>query len=431
MPTHKKLFETAWPYTLSISAGFLGQLVTDAQVAQLGTSALAAMGVAISASFLPAATTLGLTTVVQRRIANSIDRETLNRALSTSIVMAIFLALPFTIIFAFLSTRIAGLYTEGTALKLAAQYLGVYSPCFILISVNQAISGYWLGTFQTKSRLFLTLLSTATVAGANLVLIPRFGIMGGALGANAGLAVGVALNFYLLLTKQNYLWVRPKIFEILEDFKTIFGVSLHQLSLGFMLSCTTILVGKIGVEALALASVIGTLSLPSLYLGIGYGTSTGSYLIEATRDNDRNAGFNVGAKALAQVAFAAAVISVLIVTNSVNIRHFFFKDPHLFLISKLPLQMLAILVFIDGFCCTLQRFLFTNLEGIRISFLAMSLIQWGVFLPLVWIGSKYFGIQYSTFLILHLIQRTLIVFLLFCLWIRSLPTPNSFSRKLR
>ncbi|MBX3020135.1 MAG: MATE family efflux transporter [Bdellovibrionales bacterium] len=402
-----------------MATGFIVQAVDSTMVAPMGSAALAALGVAGAASFIPNSFTMGLITSVQKRVAASENIEDRSRALTANMILGMILALPFSALFFIFAKQIAGFYTRGEAVELAADFIRFFCPSFIFSSMSQAVNGYWIGALKSKTRLSITVAVTVMNVLGNLVLAPRYGLPGVAVSSAIAITGGFGLNIYLTMRFEGFRFRVFRISEVLEDLKVVFGVSLHQMSLALTLNAAVALVGLIGVEALAVANVVGTLSLPALYLGIGYGVATGSFLIKALAKNDRQVARHIAMLAFKQVAAISVALAFAILIFSAPIRHWFFKDPVTFDLARTPFVLLALLVVIDGVGCAIQRFHFVS-DGLRQSFTIMTAVQWGLFIPLAFAAVKFGGISYPGYLTLHVGQRLLIGLLLYWAWRRRL-----------
>lgn len=416
MISHRKIFELAWPYTLSMATAFIIQTVDSAMVAPMGSTALAALAIAASSAFLPNALTMGLLTAVQKRVAIADSPDASNRALSSGLMLGFLLALPFSILYFIFSQKIAMFFTQGPTADLAADYLKIFAPSFVFSAMNQSLNGYWIGALQSKTRLLITVCITAVNVTGNLLLIPHIGFTGVAVSSASAILFGFLMNLVLTRRLQKYRWAWPRRAEMADDLGTIFGVSLNQVSLAFSLNAAVYIVGMIGVDALAVANVVGTLSLPALYLGIGYGTATGSYLSRLFANQDLSEARKVGKMALLQVTGVSAVFAAALLLFSTPIRHAFFKTESSFALSQVPLLLLALLYIVDGLCCSLQRYHFVT-NGVRFSLMTMSVVQWLLFIPAAWAGVHYLGIAYSIYFAGHLLQRLLVTAVLYGAWI--------------
>ncbi len=406
-----------------MATGFIVQAVDSTMVAPMGTSPLAALGVAAVSCFIPVSITMGLITVVQKRVASTESTEVRNRALSGNILLGAMLAIPLAMIYFLFAKKIASIYCSGETAQLATSYIKVFCPSFVFSSMNQALNGYWIGLFKSKTRLSITLAITAVNVLGNLLLSPIFGLRGVAMASAIAIAFGFALNLYLTRRLEGYRWLKPRLNEMHEDLGIVFGVTLHQVSLALTLNAAEAIVGLIGVDALAIANVVGTLSLPALYLGIGYGVATGSFLIKTLNENDYLEARRVGAMALTQVALISLALGALVLIFSSPIRHWFFKEQEVFAMAEMPLRMLALLFLIDGVGCVLQRFHFVS-DGIKKSFMVMTVVQWGLFIPGAYAAVKWGGIGYPEYLALHLAQRALIGIVLYLVWVVRAPLPK-------
>lgn len=415
MITHRKIFDVAWPYTLSMSTSFIIQAVDSTMVAPLGATSLAALAITGTSAFLPNAVAMGLITSVQKRVAMATDARTTYKALSAGLLLGALISIPFTILYMTFSNEIAGLFAQGHTAELAASFLRIMAPSFLFMSMNQALNGFWIGALKSRTRLAVTLCVMVVNVLGNLILIPHLGFSGVALASATAIFCSFVLNLVLTRKLMGYQWVLPRTEEMISDLKTIAGVSLNQVSLAFSLNAAVFVIGKIGINALAIANVIGTLSLPALYLGIGYGTATGSYLARFLSQKDRTGARHVGRIGLTQVFLVSGFFSLILLFFGSPIRHWFFVDKDLYELSRVPFLLLALLYVVDGLCCTLQRYHFLT-DGIAFSIVTMSIVQWLFFIPVAWAGVQFFGMNYSTYFQLHIFQRILVTAILYVAW---------------
>jgi Na+-driven multidrug efflux pump len=419
MISHRQIFDLAWPYTLSMATTFIIQAVDSTMVAPLGSSALAALAVAASAAFIPNAVTMGLITSVQKRCALTKDPNAIREVLAGGFLISLLIALPFTAIYFTFADSIARFYTSSETARLASQYLKILSFSFVFASFNQTLNGYWIGSLKSKTRLVITLAAMTLAVCGNLLLTPKFGLPGVAFAAVAAIVGSFLLNLYLTCRTVGLRWKLPPLRTVGEDTKTVIGICAHQVLLALTLNAAIVVVGLIGIDALAVANVISVLALPALYLGIGYGTATGTFLAQSIQTRDLAATKEICRRALMQIFFVSLGLGVLILIFATPLRHWYFKDPATFELSKTPIYMLAALYIIDGFCTALQRFHFIS-DSTHTSMLIMGAVQWGVFLPIAWIGTKFLAMGYVTYLSFHLMQRGVIAIALYATWIRRI-----------
>jgi len=424
MITHRKIFSTAWPYTLSMATSFIMQAVDSTMVAPFGTNALAALGVAAVACFIPISLIMGLITTVQKRVASTEDQIERNRALSGNMILGLVLVSPFVLLYFLLSQEITSLYTNQETAELAASYIQWFCPSFIFSALNLSLNGYLVGALKSKSRLMIILAMTGVNVTGNLLLSPVMGLPGVALASTLSIAFGFLLNMALVTRLEGYSWASPRKHDLIKDLHVIFGVSLHQISLALTLNAAVALVGQIGVEALAIANVVGMLSLPALYLGIGYGVATGSYIIQTLKKRENEEARKAGRMALIQVGGVSLGLGLLLYVFSDLTRRWFFRDSSTFELAQTPFLLLSVLFVIDGLGCTLQRFHFVS-DGLRKSFLIMTFVQWGLFLPIAFMAIHFWKISYPVYFALHLGHRLLIGLLLFVAWRERLALPSS------
>lgn len=413
MISHRALFSLAWPYTISMASGFIIQAVDSSMVAPLGNDALAAMTVAMTAVFFPGALTMGLITSVQKRAAGI--KSEANRALSNGLVIALGLSLPCAVVYFVFADTIAGLYASRSVALLASEYLKLFALALVPLAINHAFNGYWIGILKSRSRLAITFAMTIVNCLVNVAAIPVLGVRGVAAGAVVAFAFGAVLNWAMARYREGFSFVKPDARVIGEDLNVIFGVSMNQLSLGLTLNAATFLVSLIGARALAVANVVGVLATPALYLGIGFGTATGTYLVKYLNARDPRSADKIAGRALAQVTGLSVVLGLVFVLAAGPLRHLYFKDPATFEMSARPFLLLSGLYLIDGLCCALQRFHFVT-GGLRTSFLTMLLVQWLIFFPLAYFGITRSGWSYDTYLTLHLGARLVTTLTLYVRW---------------
>lgn len=399
-----------------MATGFIIQAVDSTMVAPMGTMALAALGVAATAAFIPNAFTLGLISSVQKQVAVAGSKHEMNRAVTSGLLLACLFALPMSLFYYFFSVQIVSVFTHGEVVELASTFLRIFAPSFVFAAMNQALNGYWIGQLKSKTRLSITIATTIINVIGNLILSPYFGLAGVAVSSLLAIVSGTFINLYLTARLEGFRSDWPSRHEVIRDAQVVLGVSIHQVSLALVLNSAIFVVGLIGVEALAIANVIGTLSLPILYLGIGYGTATGSFLVKELSNQQMGQARNTARQALFQVFLISLMFAVALIFFSEEIRHWFFKDEKSFRMAEIPLMLLAALYLVDGVCCALQRFHFVT-GGLQQSFLVMSVVQWCLFVPGAYVGVKFLGMDYSSYLMFHIGQRALIAIILYAIWV--------------
>lgn len=412
------------PFALSMSTNFIVQAIDSVMVAPHGSPALAAVAVAATVLAIPSALTMGGLTMVQKKVAEATSNDTSILALNQGLFFGALVSIPLAFIFYFLAEPIATLFASGQVSKMASTYIRFFAPALVFIAINQAFGGYWVGTSKTGIRLAVTIAAATINIIGNLILVPSMGVGGLALASAMAFFISSLINLILCRKKIGFKLTWSGMRDFREAFKVFCGVASHQLSLILTLNIAVYIVGRIGVEALAIANVVGVLSLPVLYLGIGYGTATGTLIVRALKNQKPEDARKIAALSLKQVLFVSGCFALVLLVGSDLLRRWFFRDPLTFEMAQVPFALLAILYLVDGVSCALQRFHFVT-NGLRNSFLAMTLIQYGVFIPAAFVGVNYFGISYTSYLYLHILHRFLITLILFSMWILKCQNSNT------
>ena len=201
-PTGER-FQQIMTLALPIMAGMLSQSILNVvdtwMVSNLGSDALAAVGMASNTNYLASAAVIGLGAGVQAMVArrrgeNNIAQMAL--PLNTGLAIAVVLSLPLFLIFYFGAEPIMRfLIDDPNVAPIAADYFGIRIIGLFALGMNFSFRGYWNGV--NRSTVYMRTLIIMHIA--NVVL--SYGFIFGAFGfpelGVVGAGLGTTLALYL------------------------------------------------------------------------------------------------------------------------------------------------------------------------------------------------------------------------------------------
>ena len=175
-------------------------LVGSAMVGAVGSTALAAIGIAGYTAFVITALILGLSSAVQSTTAfyygaqcNSSQRNTLNAGLILAMVLCTPLIL---LIYPFSHDLLGCINQNGAVIELAEPYLDWRIIGLLAVGFNLVFRGYWNGVHHSKIYLKIIVLIHLSNIGISYILIygllglPALGVEGAGLGTFLSLCLG-------------------------------------------------------------------------------------------------------------------------------------------------------------------------------------------------------------------------------------------------
>lgn len=418
MATHREIFNNALPSLLAILLNYLIQ-ATDALIAtQLGTQALAAMAFGGGIIFLPLTLSFGLMTTTQKAVSihdTEASKTERDLALSSNLLLAFLIGALFSIVLYFLADTFAGWFATGETKVLTVQYLKIYAPSFIFLCLGQVLMGYRVGGLANKERLFISIFAVTLNVIGSLALVKVLGFAGIILASVIAIVLGFILSFYLFVKKSKFSWQTPTVSNLLADLKLSSSISFQQVSLSFILNISTYIISMIGESEVAISKIVGTLSVPSLYLGITYGSASGTFLIKALHKNDIKTAKLIFLRVLLQISLINGVLGLGFLLFKDQIAPHFFIEPETLKLAMEPLMLIPILFLFEGIITALQRFNFVS-DLINKGFIIGNVIPYFLFLPLTYLAARFGNLTYFDFLILYIIHRLLIIFGFLIMW---------------
>lgn len=201
----KTVCNIAIPVTLQSMLGSSFTIVDQIMIGQLGSVNIAAIGLAGKFSSIFSVLVSAIAAVAGIMIAQYMgkqDEKEVNRSLSVNLAVAVGLAVLFTLICAFASGGVMGIYTEDAETKrVAAGYLSILALTFLPIAGASLLSTMLRCMEKASLPLYASILAAVLNTGLNYIFI--FGKLGvepmGVNGAAIATAISQLANFVIIL----------------------------------------------------------------------------------------------------------------------------------------------------------------------------------------------------------------------------------------
>ncbi|ROH93481.1 MATE family efflux transporter [Stagnimonas aquatica] len=397
-----------WALSLPIIGGMTSQnvlnLVDMAMVGQLGSSALAGVGLASFINFMAMALVTGLSASVQAIAARRIGEGRPEQAaapLNGGLILAVLIGLPISLLLIALAPWLFSVLNPDPAV--AAQgvpYLQMRLLSVVALGMNFCFRGYWSAVKLTRLYMRNLIWMHSLNIALNYCLIfgklglPALGTTGAGLGTSISLVIGTATYFWLArrhAAGSGFLQRRPSREECLSLVRLGLPNAVQQLLFATGFVVLFWIVGRIGTAELAVANVLVNITLVTVLPGMGFGiaaaTLCGQALGRGAIDDAQRWAWEVFRQAvwlLAPLAAAMLLLPGLILSA-------FVTDPALVALGRVPLQLVGATVLVDA----LGLILMNALLGVGAAKLVMLVavgLQWGLFLPLAWLLGPELGL---------------------------------------
>ena len=392
---------------LPIVAGMVSQNITNlidtAMMGFVGSTALAAVGLASFANFMCIAFITGLSAGVQamvaRRKGEGRDAETalpLNGGLFLSLIIGI----PATVILILLAPAIYNLLTTDPAVREAGTpYLQMRMIGMVAIGMNYAFRGFWNGI--GLSTVYMRTIIFIHIAQISLAWIFIFGHFGapalGALGAGIGNTTSVffgtilyATQAWFLARHHGFLKHLPSREALLNILRISIPASVQQLGISAGFTVLFVIIGRIGTNELAAASVLLNISQTAFLPGLGLGLAAASLVGQALGRGDPADARAWGWQVVRIGMVAMTVIGLPMVVAPRLILAIFLHDPAVVELAKTPLQIAGATIMIEAVAIVLLSAL-QGAGATRLTAKIAIILQWGMFLPLAYVIGPLLG----------------------------------------
>jgi putative MATE family efflux protein len=407
-------------------------LIDTAMVGQLGSTALAAVGFGGMVNWLANAFFIGMGAGVQaiasRRSGEGNNRGALS-ALHGALVVALLVVVPYSLLISAQSGAIYDLLSDDPAvIESGVPYLSIRLCAAAFVAANFSFRGYWNGIGRSMVYLSTILVINSLNVFLNWVLIygnlgfAPLGVEGAGLASAIAVAVGTGTYFVMawrFSRKEGFLargglprGTLPSIFRL----SIPAGLQNVFMSLGFVILYR--LAQMIGTRELAATSVLINLALVCILPAIGFGLAAATLVGQSLGRKEPQEAMRWG---WWTVYLAFGSLSVLAAVLAVAPRTWLgllVNDPITVSLAVLPLVLLAIVQPLDSVGAVLSQALISA-GAVRTVMVYSISMQWGFFLPLVYLWSVKFDGGLVALFIAMGIWRTLYSVVMMVIWRRG------------
>ncbi len=376
-------------------------LIDTAMVGSLGNVSLAAVGYAGFLTFVATSFVTGLSTGVQamasRRMGEGRE-DVMAIPLNGGILLGLGLALPLMGVLYFLAPMIFdGLVTDQQVVEVGSPYLQVRMLGIAAVGLNFVFRGYWNGV--NLSRLYMRTLVVMHIVNIALNYILIFGKFGapelGALGAGIGTVVSLYVGTLYYLIQAAYYARDAGFARGLPDRETIKTMlrlaipsGLQNFFFAAVLSAFFSIVENIGTPQLAASQVLVSLLLVGLLPGIGFGLAAASLVGQSLGTGDTEDAVLWGWDVMKLAMIVVGTLSIPALVAPDLLLSGFLHDPETLEMARLPLRLLAGMLFLDIGGLVLMNALLGAGDVRRVAFVSIAL-QWLLMLP----AAYFFGVS--------------------------------------
>lgn len=399
----RRIIDLALPIIGAMVSQNVLNLTDTAITGTLGTQALAAVGLGGFINWMGMAFITGLATGVQaisaRRLGEGRDSEAA-MPLNGGLLLSLLLALPWSLLLFFLAPRIFALVNpDPQVVAIGGPYLQMRLLGMVAVAMNFAFRGYWNGV--NVSAVYMRTLIIMHIAdvllSCTLVFgwfgIPAMGATGSGLGTTLSLYLGTALygiQAWQLARNKGFLSALPDRATLATMLKISVPSGIQQLFFSAGMTVFFWIVGRVGTAELAASNVLVNLLLVAILPGMAFGMTAASLVSQAlgrkdSADADRW-GWDV-------TRLAAMIVGVLALPAALFPDLFlgvFLHDAATLSLARWPLRIVALGMAWDTVGSVLMQALFGAGDSRRVMLSSVGL-QWGMFLPLLYLLTSFFG----------------------------------------
>ncbi|WP_417594182.1 MATE family efflux transporter [Oceanospirillum sp.] len=415
----REILKLALPLIGGMLSQSLINLVDSAMVGALGSTALAAAGIAGYTAFVITALILGISSAVQSTTAyfyGAKCKDSQDKTLKAGLALALLLCFPL-IAFFYPITGLLLSYInyDGAVVELAEPYLDWRVIGLIAVALNLVFRGYWNGRhhskiyFQTIVLIHLSNIAISYVLIYGKFGLPAMGVEGAGLGTCISLLIGTIIWFIYTLQQLDLgiFQKNPLDRQILRKLvNRTLPNSLQQTLFASGYLVLFWIIGQINPLSVAVGHVLVNLSLlmilPAVGLGMAATSLVGRSLGQADEQAAQHWGFDVA---------KVAVLFLMIIALPLNlfaqqIIGLFLIEPQAVALGAELLQLTAIMMVIDASAIVLTQAMLGAGASKTVMQVSVTL-QWGVFLPLAFIFGIYLGFGLMAIWWVQLVYRCL------------------------
>lgn len=340
----KKLWELAWPAILANISQTLVNLVDMVMVGQLGSLAIASVGLGGQFAWfmmpLMFAVSAGVLALVARFVGAR-DFEMANLALEQGIYLAFLMGIPVMMVGLFLgddALRIMG--ASEDVIRLGYEYIRIYFLFYPINFMGFAAFSALRGAGDTKTPMKLSILTNVLNVLLNYLLIfgkfgfPRLEVKGAALASGLSIAVAFIVGLFLFLSDRLVLKLKPR-------FRFDVGMIKRILRIGIPATIERIIFSVYNFIYISIVTRFGTVALAAHQVGLrvesiaympafGFNVATSALVGQSLGEGNPEKAEKVVYESLKMVtAFMSVMAVVLIVFPKYLVMPFITKsDPN-------------------------------------------------------------------------------------------------------
>ena len=314
----QKLWQLALPITFqSLLYSFLG-LVDILMVSQLGENEVAAVGLGNKIFFFNLLMMVGVSYaggILGSQYFGSRDLSGLRRSLVLSLLFTFLITIPFIACYMLYPQSVTGLASDDPQLLLLADnYLQITAGSFIFTAIVVPIETTLRSAGDTKTAMRISMLVLPVNALLNYIFIfghlgfPAMGVAGSAWGTFIARALQLLLMLIFITCKRHFiiaglLEIKQALscYELKRYIKLAVPMVLHDSGWALGVFVYTLIFAMIGIQELAIMSMVSTIEQTIFALFIGIALASGTMI-----------GHQLGAKSFAS-AWQQAWIFILFV----------------------------------------------------------------------------------------------------------------------
>ena len=422
----KRIMQLALPIIGAMVSQNVLNLTDTAIVGTLSTQALAAVGLGGFINWMGMSFITGLATGVQaiaaRRMGEGRDSEAA-MPLNGGLLLSLMLALPWSILLFFLAPWIFSLVNpDPKVVAIGGPYLQMRLLGMVAVAMNFSFRGFWNGV--NISAVYMRTLIIMHVADVLLSCtfvfgwfgLPAMGATGSGLGTTLSLYLGTALygwQAWQLARDKGFLKTLPDRATLATMLKISIPSGIQQLFFSAGMTVFFWIVGKVGTDELAASNVLVNLLLVLILPGMAFGITAASLVGQALGRKDAEDAQRWGWDVTRLASLLVGLLALPAVILPDLFLGVFLHDPHALDLARWPLRIVALGMAWDTLGSVLMQSLFCAGDSQRVMFSSVGL-QWGLYLPLLFVLTSFFGLGMTGIWALQVGYRALqsLVFLL-------------------
>lgn len=393
---HKAIMALSFPIIGGMISQNVVNIVDTAMVGQVGTSALASVGLGSFLNFFCSALVMGLAVGVQTQTARlrGAGEQQYALPLNGGLSLSTLISLPLCFLLIWQTPNLMALVTESnTIAQEGSVYLQARLIGMVALGANFAFRSYWSAVEKAHFYLFTLIVMHSSNILLNWVLIfghwgmPAMGVEGAGYGTAISMWIGLVIHFFLAFKHAlpfGFLKGLPsrKAWKELLTMSLPSGIERMFFALGMTIFMT--LIGWIGEAELAASNIILNLFLVAILPAMGFGIASATFVAKA-----------IGAKKYEELPMWKIAVSQWALGTLVFIGLCFYFFNHeiisLFTNDTMPSELASSALYLMVFflpCEAFHMVTYQSLLGLAdnrfVMFLTLGL-QWLVVLPLIYV----------------------------------------------